>query len=108
MLGGEDTPKNLFLLCESCHINSPDTNNPQLFFRWIYKQRTNHLYENGTQVDTYFNELFEECDFQNKDINTIDTDSLNHNIGTQSGKVSMSSIVMILADSAKQKIYHCC
>lgn len=107
MLGGEDTPKNLFLLCEFCHRNSPDTNNPRLFFRWIYKQRTKCLYENGISISQYIDELLDECKFQNKDLSTIAFNSLDDNVGTHSGKISPSSIIMILVDSAKPNIYHC-
>lgn len=38
-LGGEDSPKNLFLMCESCHFLSPDSRNKEGFFRWVYRQR---------------------------------------------------------------------
>lgn len=43
-LGGEDTPKNLFLLCERCHKESPDTIYKEQFFRWCYerKQKPKH------------------------------------------------------------------
>lgn len=35
--GGSDEPRNLFLLCETCHIEAPDTGNPKNFFKWVYK-----------------------------------------------------------------------
>ena len=38
-LGGADTPENLFLLCERCHVLSPDTTNRSAFFRWVYDRR---------------------------------------------------------------------
>lgn len=38
-LGGEDSPGNLFLMCESCHFLSPDSRNKEGFFRWVYRQR---------------------------------------------------------------------
>lgn len=38
-LGGEDSPENLFLMCEKCHIESPDTTNRAAFFRWVYDKR---------------------------------------------------------------------
>lgn len=43
-LGGEDSPENLFLMCEECHVLSPDTTNRAAFLRWVYdrKQRYTH------------------------------------------------------------------
>lgn len=38
-LGGEDSPENLFLMCEECHALSPDTTNRSAFFRWVYDRR---------------------------------------------------------------------
>lgn len=37
--GGSDEPENLFLLCEDCHEKSPDTQNRNAFFRWVYRRR---------------------------------------------------------------------
>lgn len=42
-LGGEDCPNNLFLMCDRCHAESPDTTNPRTFFRWVYNQRKSHV-----------------------------------------------------------------
>ena len=42
-LGGGDTPENLFLLCEDCHEQSPDTINANSFFRWVYDMRKTHF-----------------------------------------------------------------
>ena len=42
-LGGEDTPDNLFLMCDRCHAESPDTTNSRTFFRWVYNQRKSHV-----------------------------------------------------------------
>lgn len=41
--GGEDVPSNLFLMCEKCHEESPDTVNSRSFFRWVYDQRKRHV-----------------------------------------------------------------
>lgn len=41
-LGGEDIPSNLFLMCETCHEESPDTTNARTFFRWVYQRRKSH------------------------------------------------------------------
>ena len=42
-LGGEDAPNNLFLMCDRCHAESPDTTNSRTFFRWVYNQRKSHV-----------------------------------------------------------------
>lgn len=38
-LCGLNTPNNFFLLCESCHKDSPDTIFEKEFFKWVYKRR---------------------------------------------------------------------
>jgi hypothetical protein len=38
-LGGTDSAENLFLMCEECHVLSPDTTNRSAFFRWVYDRR---------------------------------------------------------------------
>ncbi len=40
--GGEDIPSNMFLMCPTCHEQSPDTVNTGNFFRWVYDQRKTH------------------------------------------------------------------
>lgn len=42
--GGPDDPENLFLLCEECHCESPDTTNRAAFFRWVYRRRKEYSY----------------------------------------------------------------
>ena len=42
-LGGEDVPSNLFLLCDKCHIESPDTVNATNFYRWVIRKRREYL-----------------------------------------------------------------
>lgn len=50
-LGGSPTADNLFLLCPKCHESSPDTNNRQMFFQWIYNKRKNICFQTK---DYYF------------------------------------------------------
>lgn len=38
-LCNNDEPHNLFLMCEICHHESPDTSNTKAFFRWVYDKR---------------------------------------------------------------------
>lgn len=42
-LGGEDSPENLFLMCEECHALSPDTVNRAAFFRWVYDRNQRYV-----------------------------------------------------------------
>ena len=42
-LGGEDSPDNLFLMCEECHALSPDTVNWAAFFRWVYDRNQRYV-----------------------------------------------------------------
>lgn len=44
MLGGEDAPSNLFLMCEECHTLSPDTIYPSVFFKWVVERHNQYLY----------------------------------------------------------------
>ena len=43
-LGGTDSPENLFLMCENCHVLSPDTTNRTAFFRWVYDRRKQYVH----------------------------------------------------------------
>ena len=37
-LGGSNDVSNLFLMCPTCHKDSPDTTNRELFFEWVSKR----------------------------------------------------------------------
>lgn len=43
VLGGEDKPDNLFLLCGDCKTESPNTSNPETFYRWVYNRRKDYM-----------------------------------------------------------------
>ena len=43
-LGGSDSPENLFLMCEECHVLSPDTTNSAAFFRWVYDRKSRYSF----------------------------------------------------------------
>ena len=45
-LSHNDEPNNLFLMCERCHRESPDTTNTKAFFRWVYDRRKNYCFGN--------------------------------------------------------------
>ena len=37
-IGGADSPENFLLLCRSCHIKAPMTNDPQIMLTWAIKR----------------------------------------------------------------------
>lgn len=43
-LGGSDEPSNLFLMCEACHAESPDTANPASLMRWVWRKRRDMVF----------------------------------------------------------------
>ena len=58
-LGGEGYAENLFLMCERCHEESPDTTNREAFFRWVYKRRK--TYSSGSHnAESLLNAINEE------------------------------------------------
>lgn len=99
-LGGSDAEDNFFLLCKECHEESPDTANPQNFLRWVYKKKTSTVF--GIDFKWFFREIQEECDAQNKDMNTISTENALAGV-CHGNKLSKSTIVYGLVDSCKPK-----
>jgi len=58
-MGGKDEPENLFLLCPECHALSPDTSNPNNFFRWVFKRRKEMIM--GDMSPESFMKQVDEC-----------------------------------------------
>lgn len=52
-LGGDGSAENLFLMCECCHNESPDTTNREAFFRWVYDKRR------GSMMGVDFNSMIQ-------------------------------------------------
>lgn len=97
--GGEDKPENLFLLCESCHYESPDTEDPKNFLKWVYKRRQKEKPVNGFILSELYQEFMEDCKEKNKDQKT-----LNPNIAKpymHGGAFSQSTIAITLADTCE-------
>lgn len=108
---GED-PSNLFLLCPNCHALSPDTMNPENFFRWVYRRR--HEYENGVKVPRLYMEMIaEEINLRGLNAEEIINEVnikfdntkpdelwsyLKENVGFHASKVAESSLVCGFAD----------
>lgn len=42
---GDESPENLFLMCEACHVMAPDTIIPKYFFNYVYNKRFNIMYD---------------------------------------------------------------
>lgn len=65
--GGSDDPSNLFLMCDKCHKESPDTNNPENFFLWVVERR-----KKGSWIDDKVKELMQVLEIKGIDMETLD------------------------------------
>ena len=90
--GGSDEPSNLFLLCEECHEESPDTLNPKNFFKWVYKKRKSK--PRGIRI---VEEYLEDCKEKGKNPFTCNPNQAK--AFTHGTKISESTLVMALADT---------
>lgn len=95
--GGEDKPENLFLLCERCHVEAPDTDNSKNFLKWVYKRRKNGKFVNGYDFTSLINDFITDCKEKGKDPKTVKTGKAK--IYSHGGKYSQSTISMALADT---------
>lgn len=102
-LGGGYEASNIFLMCESCHKESPDTDNPKSFFRYVYKSRKSKAMISGIDINKIMREVIEECEQQGKDLTSINCKNISTHIGTHGFKVVDSSIVYAIVDTAKNK-----
>lgn len=95
--GGNDEPRNLFLLCENCHIEAPDTGNPKNFFKWVYKRRKRGLTINGFVIPEFIEEFMQDCKEKGKDPFTLKPKEAD--IYSHGSYHSQSTLVMALADT---------
>ena len=101
-LGGSDTdPGNYFLLCESCHKDSPDTANPKNFLRWFYKNRK-RAWIGGWDGTRLLAEITEECKRQGKDPSTFNLSDMPKAVA-QGNQISLSTFVYSFVDACKSK-----
>lgn len=110
-LGGSNDPSNLFLLCSECHIQSPDTDNPEIFMKWIAHRRQNSI--GGVNYQDVINAVKDACviykiDFDefSKFIISHDQKKLPVNVTTHGFEFSPSTLIMALAQEfvdSKQK-----
>lgn len=61
-LGGLEIANNLFLLCPTCHAESPDTRENDNFFAWVYYKRKHENY-----MTIMYKELERACKMKNID-----------------------------------------
>ena len=92
-LGGKDAPENLFLLCPTCHAESPDTAFPSEFFRWVYRTRKGP----SAQVEAY-----NEC--VRRDILPLFyAEDVEKFAGSHGAVYSRSSVVSALVGAAEKR-----
>lgn len=89
MLGGEDKPENLFLMCARCHSESPDTIYPEFFFKYVYEKATKRGNFLKDALDILHNDY--EIDFPifDKPKQIIEKD-----IGQHGGQINSNSLVL--------------
>lgn len=95
--GGSEEPSNMFLLCECCHIESPDTANPQNFFKWVYSSKKKPRPLNGFNIQELLRDFNQDCNEKSK--NPFTAKPKDMQVFTHGGKISQSSIVYALADT---------
>lgn len=100
-IGGSDSdPSNYFLLCKKCHAESPDTENPRNFFRWVYRKRTGSAF--GYDFRSLYKLVKEECEEQNKDISTFSVDRIPKT-SMHGTDMSLSTMVFSMVDACEEK-----
>ena len=78
-LNGEDAPHNLFLMCEECHVLSPDTKYPSAFFNWVIERRKQMIW--GTWHPNYIFQRVDELLKRDYGIELKDLMEMIHELG---------------------------
>lgn len=96
-LGGTCDADNLFLMCDKCHVESPDCSQPGYFFAYIYKIRKDFI--EGKPFKERYNELKDlaEIVVSNPELSNSDCDELKW--GSQGGLVANSTRDSMLINS---------
>ena len=111
---GSDEPDNLFLICERCHCESPDTLNRDAFMRWIFDRRKSWVLGMDTDI---LNKVTKEMErrgyslektaasYSKLHISADDILREMHNkIGLHGSKTSSSSIIIGYVDALEETI----
>ena len=109
-LGGSDDIDNLFLLCEDCHKESPDTIFCKYFFKYIYDNMSNSWFlkqiEDAKIIEDKVHEL---CNLYNKaDITKLDikdfTDKMRKQWVSHGRYIPHSTVVAIICENLPNKM----
>lgn len=110
-LGGSNEANNIFLLCEDCHIESPDTIIPEVFFAWVVNKRSKC--QCGFDLEKAFKITKEYCDLFNvdllefcKNLNEKEKHEMFEGINTHGGSISEHGVIgkMVYLYSQKNKL----
>jgi hypothetical protein len=96
-LGGDENPKNMFLLCKDCHEESPDTNNPKNFFKWVYRKRNS-----PSHLRKRYMMFVEECIERDVNSSTANEDEWLKNSAPHAARFSDYTYVMGMADTCRK------
>lgn len=117
--GGSNEPDNLFLLCEECHCESPDTKNREAFFRWVYRRK--HEFSYGFPLKRMLGEAIEEIRSRGYDVVSFAkglkgmkcaevsalVEGSVKECGLHGTSIAISSVVVTIVDGLEQKVNSC-
>lgn len=84
-LKGSSNPENIFLICSTCHLESPDSSDPKFFLRYIYDERKNGFNRRCNELSDYLKRIGLYLYYTDNSIKPLKL------IGTHSGTVVKSS-----------------
>jgi len=99
-LGGGNEPSNYMLLCSDCHIESPDTEIPDIFFNWLDKKKSNTSVKISTLLD-----IVDQYDMSvfNESLNEIIMEDMKNIRKTTHGAIASDSTIFLSLDYALSK-----
>jgi len=93
-------------MCEQCHKDSPDFDNPVYFFNHVLNKRLSH--SDGFNLKQFTSELLDNVNVLKKDISTFDSSLIpmiyQNNAGTHGGNYSYSTQIAVLCSCMKSKV----
>jgi hypothetical protein len=106
-LEGSNAPNNLFLLCPSCHEQAPNSDNRDIFLRWIYFERKK--YAIGWNLQKLLDTAKYLCQQSDVDFdefirffNNLGNSKLDSkHVSTHLSKLTESTVIMMLIERFK-------